>query len=373
MLYRKFGNTGIDISVLGFGAMRLPASYSGGKTVYDYEESARMMARAYELGVNYFDTAPLYCDCESETITGRALKPFRDKVYVSTKYAVSSAKGSDLRRGLEASLKKLDMSYIDFYHFWGITWETYKTRIIAKGGPLEEARRSLEEGLIRRISFSFHDDSANLPKIAESGNFETVLAQYNLLDRSNETGLAKAHALGMGTVVMGPVGGGRLGAPSEKIRSMIPGGARSNPELALRFVLTNPTICCALSGMSSMQQVEENCATASVGEALSPLEMDSVAAAMRENKKMSDLYCTGCKYCMPCPKEVNIPRCFELMNYHRVYEITGYAMAEYKNIGAIWMPGKDASHCTECGECEPKCPQKLSIREQLKEVQRVLG
>ncbi|MCL2030384.1 MAG: aldo/keto reductase [Oscillospiraceae bacterium] len=373
MLYRKFGNTGVDISVLGFGAMRLPSVHKDGKNVFDYEESARMMLRAYELGVNYFDTAPLYCDCESETIVGRALKSIRDKVYVSTKYSVRSALGSDFRQGLEASLKKLDMEYIDFYHLWGINWETYENRLTAPGGPLEEARKAKEEGLIRHISFSFHDKAENMGRLAETGQFETVLAQYNLLDRSHEEGFARAHARGLGTVVMGPVGGGRLGVPSEKIRSLIPGGARSNPELALRFVLSNPHVSCALSGMSTMEQVEENCRVADRGDALSAEELEAVNAAVRENKKLADLYCTGCKYCMPCPQEVNIAVCFQLMNYHRVYEITDYARAEYKNIGMPWMAGKNASFCNECGVCETKCPQKLAIRDQLRETDKVLG
>jgi predicted aldo/keto reductase-like oxidoreductase len=373
MRYRKFGNTGVDISVLGFGAMRLPSVYKDGKDVYDYEESARMMLRAYELGVNYFDTAPLYCGCESEIIVGRALKPIRSKVYISTKYSVKSALGSDFRAGLEASLEKLDTDYIDFYHMWGINWGTYETCLTAPGGPLEEARKAKQEGLIRHISFSFHDKAENLVKLVETGAFESVLAQYNLLDRSSEEGLAKAHGLGLGTVVMGPVGGGRLGVPSEKIRSLIPGGARSNAELALRFVLTNPDVCCALSGMSTIEQVEENCRVADKGEGLSDGEVEAINAAVRENQKLAELYCTGCKYCMPCPQEINIAVCFEMMNYHRVYQITDYAKRGYADIGNIWTPGKNASFCTECGECEPKCPQKLAIREQLRETHKALG
>jgi len=368
MLYRKFGNTGADVSILGFGAMRLPYSVKDGKKVYDYEESARMMIRAYELGVNYFDTAPGYCDTESEIIVGRALKDIRGKVYISTKYYDKDNSGRDCRRNIEKSLKQLDTDYIDFYHMWGINLEYCQSILSVPGGPLDEAEKAKEEGLVRHISFSFHDAAENLIKIAETGRFETVLAQYNLLDRSNEEAIAKARVLGLGTAVMGPVAGGRLGVASEKISSMVPGGVRSNPELALRFVFTNPNICCALSGMSTMKQVEENCRTASVGEFLSASEVEAVNAAMEENRKLAELYCTGCGYCMPCPQEVNIPLCFQLMNYHKVYNLTDYAKAEYKNIGKLpWMQGKDASHCSECGQCETKCPQKIAIRKQLLE------
>ena len=374
MRYRKFGNTGIDISVLGFGAMRLPSENKGGKTVFDYEESARMMLRAYESGVNYFDTAPGYCGGESEIIVGRALKNIRDKVYISTKYSVGSDSGGDCRKGLEKSLTQLDTDYIDFYHMWGIDLDTFNSKVTAPNGPLAEVRKAKEEGLIRHISFSFHDDADNLMKIAESKEFETVLVQYNLLDRSNEKAITKARELGLGIVAMGPVGGGRLGEESEKIRAMLPKRVRSNPEIALRFVLTNPNIHCALSGMSTMAQVEENCLTASKDEILSEAEIRTINATVSEIRKLAELYCTECEYCMPCPEGVNIPLCFRLMNFHKVYEITNYARTEYATIGKFdWMPGKDASFCTECGACESKCPQKLAIREQLRETHSALA
>ncbi len=374
MQYRKFGNLNIELSILGFGAMRLPSHIAQDKTVYNYEESERMMRRAYELGVNYFDTAPGYCDGESEIIVGRALKGFRDQVYLSTKNPIENDSGRDFRIRLENSLKKLDTGYIDFYYMWGIDLETFETAITKKGGPLEAAQKAKEEGLIRHISFSFHDKPENLTRLIQSGCFESMLVQYNLLDRSNEKGIAEAHDAGLGTVVMGPVGGGRLGITSKQISGLIPGGVRSSPELALRFVLTNPNVLCALSGMSSMEQVEENCRIAGNPSLLTEEEMNAIQEAMLQHQKLSDLYCTGCRYCMPCPFDVNIPLNFELMNYHRVYGLTEYARAEYKNIGKFeWMPGKSASACTLCGECEKKCPQKIKIREQLKETDAELA
>lgn len=374
MQYRKFGNLNIELSILGFGAMRLPALISKDKTVYDYEQSARMMLRAYELGVNYFDTAPGYCGGESEIIVGRALKGFRSKVYLSTKNPIENESGKDFRIRLENSLKKLDTGYIDFYYMWGINLDAFNNLIIKKDGPLEAARKAKEEGLIRHISFSFHDDASNLTRLINAGCFESMLVQYNLLDRSNEQGIKEAHNKGLGTVVMGPVGGGRLGITSKQIAELIPGGVKSSPELALRFVLTNQNVCCALSGMSTMEQVEENCRVAADPSLLTDGELKAIEAAMLQHKNLSDLYCTGCKYCMPCPMDVNIPLNFELMNYHKVYGLTEYARAEYQNIGKFeWMPGKTASACTECGECEKKCPQKIKIRAQLKETHAELA
>jgi len=379
MQYRDFGNTGIKISTLGFGAMRLPSLPADGKTKWDVEESIRIIHRAFELGVNYIDSAPYYCDGESEVIVGKALKAWRadashQRVYLSTKNPIENDSGADWRKRLEKSLGKLDADSIDFYHMWGINWGSWENSITKKDGPLEAAIKAKEEGLISHLSFSFHDKAENLPRLIDTGAFETMLVQYNLLDRSNEAGIARAKERGLGVVIMGPIGGGRLGAPSPTIKALLPGKVASSAEIALRFVLSNPGVACALSGMGSMAMVEENARIASNAAALSAQEIEQVNAAMAENKKLEGLYCTGCNYCMPCPFEVNIPLNFQLMNYHRVYKITDYARGEYRMIGKVdWMKGKPASDCTGCGACEEKCPQKLNIREQLKETAAVLG
>lgn len=374
MQYREFGNTGIKISALGFGAMRLPEKTVNGRRTFDVEESVRIIHRAFELGVNYIDTAPYYCNSESESIVGRALKGWRDRVYVSTKNPIEDDSGAHYRERLEKSLKNLDVDYIDFYHMWGIGWEAFENKISVPGGPMAEALKAKEEGLIRHISFSFHDKSENMIRLVDTDCFETVLCQYNLLDRSNEEAIAHARKKGLGVVVMGPVGGGRLGAPSRVIQGLLPGGVKSSAEIAMRFVLTNESVTCALSGMGSLEMVEENAAVASNEAKLSPAEMEAVSAAMEQNKRLAELYCTGCNYCMPCPNEVNIPLNFQLMNYHRVYGITEYARGEYQKIGEVeWMKGKRAEECIDCGICEEKCPQKIEIRKQLREVAGTLA
>ena len=376
MQYTKFGKTGVDLSKLGFGAMRLPSRMVDGKTVYDEDEGMRILRRAYELGVNYFDTAPYYCDKVSEVIVGKALKPFRDKVYISTKNPIENASGDDFEKRLEASLGNLSTDYIDFYHMWGISLEGFVNEIDVKDGPLDRAKRLKEQGVIRHISFSFHDKSENMIEIIKrsDGVFESVLCQYNLLDRSNEEAIAFADEQGLGVVIMGPVGGGRLGAPSKTIQSLLPGKVYSSPELALRFVLSNPHVSVALSGMSSMAMVEENCLITERAVPLTAEDDILIKAAMEENKRLEELYCTGCNYCMPCPQEVNIPEIFKMMNYHRVYNLTDYAKAEYAEIGKNeWKNYKSAEACADCGLCEQKCPQKLKIREQLKQTHETLS
>jgi len=378
MIYKEFGNTGIKLSVLGFGAMRLPMASD--KQV-DYEPATKLMQRAFELGVNYIDTAPLYCGEDSEVAVGKALKGWRDKIYVSTKYNEGEGGAADLRKKLELSLTKLDTEYIDFYHCWGINKGTVP-RFAVKGGVLDEIRKAKDEGLIRHISFSFHDDAANMPEIIDSGIFESVLLQYNMLDRSNEKNIDYAKEKGLGVVVMGPVGGGRLGAPSEVIRNILGREVKSSAEAAMRFVIANPNVHVALSGMQNLEQLEENARIAANAEALSEAELVQVNAMMAENKKLAELYCTGCNYCLPCPQKINIPHVFGLMNYHKVYELTDYSRAEYGNLykpmeerTAPWEIGwgTDAGTCIECGVCEEKCPQKLKIIEQLKETHEILG
>ena len=374
MQYRPFGRTGINISTLGFGAMRLPGNPVDGKTVYDEELGIQIIQRAFELGVNYVDTAPYYCDGESEVIVGKALKGWRDKVYLSTKNPIEDSSGANWRERLEKSLRKLDTDHIDFYHMWGIDWETYEKSIDVPNGPLAEAFRAKEEGLIRHVSFSFHDVPESMIRLIDTGHFETVLCQYNLLDRANEQAIAHAHEKGLGVVVMGPVAGGRLGMPSAAIKNLLPGKINSSAEIALRFVMANQGVTCALSGMSSLAMVEENARVASNAAPLTPAELLQIENSMNENKKLADLYCTGCKYCMPCPFDVNIPLIFELMNEHRVYGLTEHAREQYAQIGKNeWMPGKNAEACTECGLCETKCPQSIEIRRQLKESHAALG
>ncbi len=271
---------------------------------------------------------------------------------------------------LEEQIRKLDVERIDVYHFHGIGWEVFENNIVKPGGPLEAARKAQEEGLFTYLSFSFHDAPESLVKLADTGEFTSVTCQYNLLDRANEPGMARAQERGMGVVVMGPVGGGRLGAPSAEIQALLPGGSKSSPELALRFVLSNPNVSCAISGMGSKQMVEENCATASREEALTEGERAAIVAQLEEKKKLADLYCTGCGYCMPCPHGVDIPANFEHMNAYRLYGLKEHAAHRYER---LVKEEKAAEFCQECGECEPKCPQKIPIIEQLKETHKALG
>jgi len=370
MEYRPYGNTGKLVSVLSFGAMRLPQ---------DDEEAVRIMQRGLDLGINLIDTALLYGpDGRSEKLVGRAVKGRRDKVYLSTKNPLLDDTAAGWRKRLEQSLTNLDTDYIDFYVLvHDLKWDAWNEKFKNPGQGLEEAIKARDEGLIRHFTFSSHDTPENVHKLIDLGIFEGLILQYNLLDRSYEDCIAHAHEVGMGVQVMGPVAGGRLGVRSAKMERFLE-GIGSTAELALRFVISNPHVTTAMSGMSTMQQVEENCAVANNKGPLSPQEREAVLRLYEENRKLAELYCTGCGYCMPCPQGVGIPLIFAAMIQHKVWEATDAAKARYRHIlegKARWQDQevKAADACVECGECEPKCPQKIPIIQQLKETHAALA
>ena len=374
MNYRKFGNTGEQISALGFGCMRFPELEAEGKKIVDLDKTDEMLAKAYEQGVNYFDTAPYYCNSNSEAALGHGVKAFRDKVLLSSKFPTEVAKKpGDFRKQLESTLKNLDTDFLDFYHFWGINKGSFDNIIMAQE-LLKDAQLAKEEGLIRHISFSFHDDPMVIKHIIDTSEnygvpMESMLVQYNLLDRSNEEMLAYAQAKGLGTVAMGPVGGGRLAAPTELYAKLTGGKSVPTYELAFKFVLGNPDLNCALSGMQNLDMVMQNTALASGSTTFSEEEWKKLGDAMEQLKKFSELYCTGCKYCQPCPAGIEIPKIFNMFTYHNVYGLTEHAKHMFKEY--VEKDGKLRDACINCGYCERKCPQHLKIREELDKVEAI--
>ena len=373
MKYRKFGNTGEMVSTLGFGCMRLPEVELNEKWYIDEDKALPLLYKGYESGINYFDSAPYYCHKNSEYAVGKALKSVRDKIKLTSKLPFEDVKKpSDMRRILENSLKKMDTDYIDFYHFWGLNKGSLDN--IKSNDLFNEARKAKEEGLIRHLSFSFHDKPENMIDIIDAGDgiFESVLCQYNLLDRANESSIAYAKNKGLGVAAMGPVAGGRLAAPTELFKKLTGKESIATYELALRFVLGNEDISIALSGMENMDMLENNLAIANVDTYMTKSEWDKIAIAMEEIKKFSELYCTGCNYCQPCPSNIIIPDIFNMYTYHNVYGLTVAAKSEFEKYKKNPNKGALPESCIDCGMCEAKCPQHLKIREELKRVVKIL-
>jgi uncharacterized protein len=382
MQYRPFGNTGANVSILGFGAMRLPQRED--KTV-DLETAVPLLRRGIDLGINYIDTAYVYIDGTSEVAVGQAIKPYdRASLYLATKIPVHDAETGSAaawRAKLETSLKRFDTPYIDYIFFHGLTWAEFDQVVSRPGMALEAARQAQAEGLVRHICFSSHDSEDNIIRLIDTGAFAGMLVQYNYLDQHNAPAIAQAGKRGMGVAIMGPVAGGRLALPQGVVIDNEGLLEVKTPELALRYVWNNPNVSTALSGMNAMQQIEENCAAADRAGTLDDQEHAQVQRLFEQNQKLADLYCTGCSYCMPCPNDVHIPENFRYMNWFRVWGLEEQAKAAYAKLTGedVWTPwagafkGLNAEACLQCGECEPKCPQNIHIIDQLVEVAETLG
>jgi len=368
--YRQLGKTGLTVSQLGFGAMRLPmVNEDPDDATVDRDKAIAMIHRAFEGGVNYIDTAVGYCNKDSQRAVGEALAGWRDSIVVSTKNPYYGESEADWWTNLTDSLDRLGVDCIDIYNHHGINgdrWTAVNDRVGAW------MRKAKDQGLIRHICCSFHGDDALLRDLVDSGYVASITLQYNMLDRKLEAGIAYAASKGVGVVVMGPVAGGRLGVRSEVLEKLLPGVDRV-PQLALRFVLSNPNVSIALSGMSTLEQVEENLQVAS-DTSFSADDAVAIEAHVTRLRKMADLYCTGCNYCLPCPQSVAISRIFEMYNHGTVFGLWDAARSAYNHIGSTpWDKGRNASACIECGQCEPRCPQNIPIRKQLKEVHQALA
>lgn len=361
MKYKEFGKTGVKVSRLGFGAMRLPAGKDG---QLDEDKSIEVIRLSLDLGVNYLDSAWSYNDGQSEVLVGKAIKGYdRSKIYLSTKKPILGPDGKRWRESLETQLKRLDTDYIDFYHFHILPWQRFQDFAVKPGGPLDEAHRALSEGIVRHLSFSSHDTPENIIRLIDTGEFSTMLLQYNLLFRLNETAIAHAAEKGMGVAIMGPVMGGRL-VMGER---MVPSGRQTVPNLSLRFVLSNPNVTLALSGMSTPEMVRENAATADGDPRLESEDLQDVEELLQKVQPLRDLYCTGCGYCMPCPNGVDIPGSLLIINYTRLYQITGNDRRSM-----MVLHDTHPGDCVECGVCLDKCPQNIPIPDKLKEAVEIL-
>jgi uncharacterized protein len=366
MEYRILGRTGYSVSRLGFGAMRLPETSIGDKKYIDLDRAVETLHAAFRLGVNYVDCGLLYGSEQAEIAVGRALRswPERDKIIVTDKATkFRMAKPGDLRRMLEHQLQRLDRTWVHFYLFHGVGWDNFH-EIDEKTGWIADMTKARDEGLFRYTGFSFHDDPQRMNDLVDLGWADLLLCQYNYLDRRNEAAIAYAAGKGVAVTVMGPVGGGRLSVVPKGVGEALNLDNTRAAELALRFVAANKSVDVAVSGMGSVEMVQQNVATMKKGP-LSPAEHASLSALMDRYADLAKLYCTGCEYCLPCPSGVDIPRCFELYNYFAVYGLEQHALDGYERLVA---EGKDASQCTECETCLDRCPQQIPIPTQLKEV-----
>ena len=374
MQYRK-DRHGEALSCLGFGCMRFPRK--GGSI--DLEEAEREIMAAYRAGVNYYDTAYIYPG--SEVALGQILEKngIREKVHVATKlpqYLIQ--KRASIDRHFEEQLRRLRTGYVDYYLMHMLTDPAQWEKLEALGMPewIEAKKRS---GAIRNIGFSFHGHTANFLKILEAYDWDFCQIQYNYLDEHTQAGvegLEAAVAKGIPVIIMEPLRGGKLVnmLPDEAKKVMARSERGWTPAgWAFRWLYNQPGVTVVLSGMNSMEMVEENVATASetVAGAFTEADFAVIEQVRQQIRRTEKVGCTGCRYCMPCPQGVDIPGAFRC--YNAMYAETKRA-GRWQYIQTVSMT-KDpvfASRCIGCGKCERHCPQGIPIREKLKEADKAL-
>ena len=373
MKYRKFGKLDWQVSALGFGAMRLPILNEDYAKI-DEAQAIPMIRYAVDHGVNYIDSAWGYHRGFSEVVVEKALwDGYREKVKVATKLPCPDVQtAADFDRLLNEQLGRLS-SKIDFYLLHGLNkMQWAKVRDL---GVMKWAERQQADGRIGHLGFSFHDNFDAFKEIIDAyDNWTLAQIQYNFMDEQNQAGtkgLEYAHKKGLAVVVMEPIRGGRLARPPEKVVKLWQSAPvqRTPAEWALRWVWNHPEVSTVLSGMGSMQQVAENVATAEHSQPHN-LTADEVALVGRvKDAYFSDaVACTGCRYCMPCPNDVDIPRVFNLYNDAVIY---GDAARPRRDYGRM-KPEQRADNCTKCEQCVGKCPQQLAIPELLEKADAFL-
>lgn len=365
---------GKEISQLGYGCMRFTRKGSG----IDYEKAEREVMLAVNAGVNYFDTAYIYPG--SEECLGRILdeNKCRDKVNIATKLPQYLMRNpQNIEKTFREELTRLRTDYIDYYLMHMFTdyseWENLQ------GLGIEDwIQAKKESGEIRNIGFSYHGDTAMFLKILEAYDWDFCQIQYNYLDETSQAGrkgLQAAAEKGIPVIIMEPLRGGKLVRLPEKAMKLLSAHTKpySSAELGLRWLWDQPEVTCILSGMNSTEMVEENIRIASEAKAGEFTEedfalVDKVKTIIREREKVG---CTACRYCMPCPKGVDIPGTFYYYNMMYIDKKSS-ARLEYAQVMGMRKEPGFASQCIGCGKCEKHCPQHLDIREKLKEADSAL-
>lgn len=384
MLYRDFGKTNDKVSVLGFGCMRLPV-IEGDPTRIDEEKAVDMIRYSIDHGVNFLDTAYPYHGLglehagSSEPFMAKVLKDgYRDKVKIATKLPIWMLKTrEDMDMYLNEQLKRLEVDCIDYYMIHGINrvfWENLK-----KLGFEDFLDGAIADGKIKHAGFSFHHRIDLFKEVVDHYNWSFCLIQYNYLDedyQAGKEGLEYAHDKGLGIAVMEPLRGGQLA-------NNIPPGVqelfdesdveRSPAEWALRWVWNHPEVSVVLSGMGTMEQIEENLKIAeeALPNSLTDEELNTLGKAKSIFENKLQINCTSCGYCLPCPSGVNIPENFHKYNNYYLFgspeEIEMYKFSYY----ALVMENERASKCIECGLCEEHCTQDIKIIKELKKVKEL--
>jgi len=380
--YRKFGKLDWEVSVLGLGCMRLPTSDGGSDPLsssIDEDKAIHMIRYAIDQGINYIDTAYPYHGGNSEYVVGKALKEgYREKVKLASKSPVwLIKKPEDFDTLLNEQLQKLQTDHIDFYMLHSLHKKMW-TDTILKHDILGKAEKAVQDGRIKYIGFSFHDDYDCFKTIVDGyDKWDFCQIQYNYMDSDNQAGtkgLKYAAEKRIPIVVMEPLLGGRLANPPKTIERILQEAEnkRSPVEWALQWLWNQSEVTVVLSGMSSLEQIKDNVQAAELSgiNTLGKEELELIDLVHLKYEERTAIPCTNCNYCMPCPSDVDIPKVFELYNQGFMHEDFEGARGSYsRNISKK----KRADKCIQCRICEEKCPQRIIISQWMPKVHEVLG
>ena len=375
MQYRLIKKTGDEISPLGFGAMRLPVK--NGKI--NRPEAKKLIFHAIENGVNFIDTAYLYGD--SESFLGEILPEVRSKVKICTKLpAINVKKYDDMEKLLDEQLKRLNIDCIDYYLIHAVDLKAINRLI--KRDLFKFIKKAKADGKIKHIGFSYHGPKEEFREVVDIYDWEIVMVQYNYFDenvQASSEGIEYAASKGLGVLVMEPLKGGILSGNLPKKAENVfkkADSSKSNAQWALQWVLNNKNITCALSGMNTLDQLNENLEVANntTPGSMSSEELETVDKVKKVIRKSLKINCSTCGYCMPCPKGVNIPECMKIYNEKYLFGYKGIINDAFINyywyVGGLMGSVGNAGRCTGCGKCLRKCPQKLDIIKELKKVKK---
>ena len=373
MFKRNFKNTNLEISLLGLGCMRLPL-LQGSNTKIDYKKAEEIVDYAYNNGVNYFDTAYPYHGGESEKFIGQALKKYpRESFNLATKLPIWLIKEeSDLEKYFNEQLNNCNTEYFDFYLCHAIGDERFE--MIKKFKVFEFLLQKKLEGKIRYIGFSFHDSPNVLEDIVSEYPWDFAQIQLNYLDWDLYNSKEQYEILSKNKIpciIMEPVRGGALANlcdDSNKIFKSYDKN-KSIASWAIRYAASLPNVLTVLSGMSNMEQIKDNVSTLSNFEPLNNEDYKVIEKALTAYKKYKTIPCTGCQYCIDCPKSINIPEIFKIYNDYAISGFKSNFKAQYLNITETSM----AYNCINCKKCMSKCPQSIEIPEKLKIVNDLIS
>jgi len=323
---------------------------------------------AIRQGCNYFETATFYCNNRCQEKTALGIKGEADGL-VSVKAGVPpEVTGKEYREIIMKQFDVLQVTATDWLQVGWLSLENFNI-MLKNRDVLNEIYKMRDEGLFKYLGFTGHDTPENFIEIIKSKIFDCVTLPYHMLNRVYEPTIKVAGEEGMGVVAMNPVGGGLLGNVSDKLNGIIPSSAvTSTAELALRFVLSNPNITSACSGMNSPEMVEQNVKSVNKGP-LSADEYEEMLSVLDQYKTLGEKFCTGCRYCAECPQEIDIAGLFNLYNLYMVYGFTDTAKASYDRIDEAKSPAR----CIKCGVCEDKCPNKIEIMKQIEKTVEIFA